>query len=170
MTLLSQEGDISWWGSSPTDIYKPLGITWYHWLSSSNQGLTILSIPWKSKKNHSLPYIYLNTLRLRQSCRHFTDDIFKCIFLNAIVWLLLKISLKFVPKVRINNIPALVKIMAWHWPGINLREISQEIPQPWSTKFSLKIMYIWNSIQISNWSIGQKDKRPTHMVEGGPPP
>ena len=29
----------------------------------------------------------------------------------------LKISLKFVPKVRINNIPALVQIMAWRRPG-----------------------------------------------------
>ena len=29
----------------------------------------------------------------------------------------LKISLKFVPKVRINTIPALVQIMSWHWPG-----------------------------------------------------
>ena len=31
--------------------------------------------------------------------------------------ILLKISLKFVPKVRINNIPALDQIMAWRRPG-----------------------------------------------------
>ena len=29
----------------------------------------------------------------------------------------IKISLKFVPKGLINNIPALVQIMAWHRPG-----------------------------------------------------
>ena len=29
-------------------------------------------------------------------------------------------SLKFVPKVSINNIPALVPIMAWHQPGDKL--------------------------------------------------
>ena len=29
----------------------------------------------------------------------------------------LKISLKFVPKVRINNIPSLIQIMAWCRPG-----------------------------------------------------
>ena len=29
----------------------------------------------------------------------------------------MKISLKFVPSGPINNIPALVQIMAWHWPG-----------------------------------------------------
>ena len=30
---------------------------------------------------------------------------------------LIDISLKFVPKVKIDSIPALVPIMAWHWPG-----------------------------------------------------
>ena len=58
-----------------------------------------------------------NTLRSRQDGRHFPDDIFKCIFLNENVWILIKISLKFVPKVPINNIPALVLIMAWRRPG-----------------------------------------------------
>ena len=58
-----------------------------------------------------------NTLRSRQNGRHFADDTFKRIFLNENVRILLKISLKFVPKVRINNIPALVQIMAWRRPG-----------------------------------------------------
>ena len=40
--------------------------------------------------------------------RHFPDDIFKCIFLNENVLISIKISLKFVPKGQINNIPALV--------------------------------------------------------------
>ena len=43
-----------------------------------------------------------------QNGRHFPDDIFKCISLNENVWIPIKISLKFVPKVRIKNIPALV--------------------------------------------------------------
>ena len=42
---------------------------------------------------------------------------FKCIFLNENVWISLKISLKFVPKGLINNIPSLVQIMAWRRPG-----------------------------------------------------
>ena len=49
--------------------------------------------------------------------RHFADDIFKCIFLNQDVWIPIKISLKFVPKGPINNIPALVQIMASRRPG-----------------------------------------------------
>ena len=60
---------------------------------------------------------YLNTLRPRQNGRHFTDNIFKCIFLNKSVCILIKISLKFVPKGPIDNIPALVQIMAWRRPG-----------------------------------------------------
>ena len=50
----------------------------------------------------------VNTLRPRQNDRHFPDDIFKWIFLNENVWILINISLKFVPKGLINNIPALV--------------------------------------------------------------
>ena len=57
------------------------------------------------------------TLRPRQNGRHFADDIFKRIFLNENMWISIKISLKFVPKGPINNIPALVQIMAWRRPG-----------------------------------------------------
>ena len=49
--------------------------------------------------------------------RHFADDIFICIFLDENVWIPIKISLKFVPKGPINNIPSLVQIMAWRRPG-----------------------------------------------------
>ena len=59
----------------------------------------------------------INTLRPRQNGRHFADNIFKCIFFNENVWILIKISLEFVPKGPINNMPALVPIMTWHWPG-----------------------------------------------------
>ena len=38
----------------------------------------------------------INTLRPRQNGRHFADDIFKCIFLNENVSIVVKISLKFV--------------------------------------------------------------------------
>ena len=60
---------------------------------------------------------WVNTLRPRENGRHFTDDIFKHIFFNENVWISIKFSLKFVPKGPINNIPALVQIMAWRRPG-----------------------------------------------------
>ena len=59
----------------------------------------------------------VNTLRPRQNGRHFAEDILKWILLNKNVWIPIKISLRFVPKGRINNIPALVPIMAWCPPG-----------------------------------------------------
>ena len=62
-------------------------------------------------------YICINPLRLRQNDLHVWDNILKCIFVNENVWILLNISLKFVPKIPINNIPALVHIMTWPRPG-----------------------------------------------------
>ena len=41
------------------------------------------------------------------------DDIFKCNFLNEKFCIMIKISLRFVPKCPIDNNPALVQIMAW---------------------------------------------------------
>ena len=61
--------------------------------------------------------VIFNTLRPRQNGRHFTDNILKCIFFDENVWIPIKISLKFVPKGPIDNIPALVQIMAWRRPG-----------------------------------------------------
>ena len=59
----------------------------------------------------------VNTLRLRQNGRHLADDIFKCIFLNENVLIIIKFSLTLVPRGWINNIPALIQIMAWRRPG-----------------------------------------------------
>ena len=65
---------------------------------------------------YATPMLF-NSLRSRRNDRYNADDIFKCIFLKENVWIPTKISLKFVPKGRINNIPALVQIMAWRRPG-----------------------------------------------------
>ena len=73
---------------------------------------TLREVSWIICNNHMV-----NTLRPRQNGRHFLDDIFKCIFLNETVWISIQISLRFVTKVPINNIPALVQIMAWRRPG-----------------------------------------------------
>ena len=54
-----------------------------------------------------------NALWPRQDSHHFTEDIFKYIFLNKNVFISIKISLKD----PINNVPALLQIMAWHRPG-----------------------------------------------------
>ena len=53
----------------------------------------------------------------KKNGRHFTDNIFKCISLNENIWTSRKILPKFVHKVPISNIPALVRVKAWHWAG-----------------------------------------------------
>ena len=66
---------------------------------------------------HDPHHVYFNTLGPRKNGRHLPDNIFKCIFMNENVWISKKISLKFVLKGLINNIPELVQIMAWCRPG-----------------------------------------------------
>ena len=69
----------------------------------------------------ALPYIWHNILQVHMftQCGHleFALEIFKYIFFNENVWIPIKISLAFVPKVQINNIPALVQITVWRRPG-----------------------------------------------------
>ena len=50
----------------------------------------------------------LNSLAPGKNGHHFADDIFRCIFMNEKFWILIKISLKFVPKGQIHINPALV--------------------------------------------------------------
>ena len=45
------------------------------------------------------------------------NDIFKYIFLYEDMWISIDFSLKFVPKVQINNSPALGQRIVWHRPG-----------------------------------------------------
>ena len=52
-----------------------------------------------------------------QNSRHFADDMFRCILENEKFCIFITISLTFVPKGPINNIPALVQTMALRWIG-----------------------------------------------------
>ena len=62
-----------------------------HWLLTVTGSL--------SSTRNDLDWMYhLNTLRPRRNEQHFADDICKRIFFNENVWILIKISLKFVPK------------------------------------------------------------------------
>ena len=73
-------------------------------------GVTLISM-----SSHCLTSsgILINSLRPRFNRRHSADDI----FLNENVLISINISLKFITKGPINNIPALVQMMAWCRPG-----------------------------------------------------
>ena len=83
----------------------------------------MLSIPlwlhilhlWSSVHTYEKPRLYLLLLHIEAETngRHFPDVIFKFNFLNENIWISIEISLKCVPNGQINNIPALVQIMAW---------------------------------------------------------
>ena len=86
-----------------------------------NQGLlktlleVFVSVMWTQASGISLgdSEMQFNTLWPTHNCRYLVDNIFKSILLNENAWISLKMWLKWVPKVRISNIPALVQIMAW---------------------------------------------------------
>ena len=59
----------------------------------------------------------INSSPFVQNGSHFTDNIFRCIFVNEKFCILVKILLKFVPKGPIDNNPALFHIMAWRQIG-----------------------------------------------------
>ena len=92
---------------------------------------------WWNVFTEALGYRSFNTLRPRQNGRPFTDDIFICIFLNENIQISIRISLKFVPKSPIYNIPALVQIMAWRRPG------DKPLSEPMMIKLLTHICITW---------------------------
>ena len=55
----------------------------------------------------------INSSPLGQNGRNYTDDIFRYVFMNEKFCILIRISLKVVPKCPIDNKPALAQIMVW---------------------------------------------------------
>ena len=97
-------------------------------------------------QSNSSHYIYLVLLE------------YSWIFLNEHVWISIEVSLKFVPKGPINNIPALVQIMAWRRPGDKplsepmmvslLTDISVTRPQRVNS-----CTHWWCGVKITEWLI-----------------
>ena len=84
----------------------------------------------KQPTKHHYMHETLNPSPPGQNSGHFPDDIFNCIFLNENVLISIEISLKFIPNSPISNIPALVQIMAWRWPG------DKPLSEPMLTRFT----------------------------------
>ena len=56
-------------------------------------------------------------IEAEKSGHNFPHDIFQCIFLKENIRVWIKMSLKFLSKSPINNVPSLVQIMAWRRLG-----------------------------------------------------
>ena len=65
---------------------------------------------WDSNKVNNARYVWkwINTLRLRQNGRQLPGNNFKFIFFNENISIAINISLKFLCKGPVNNIPAVV--------------------------------------------------------------
>ena len=93
-------------------------------------------------------WLHIDILRPKQNSRRFADDIFKCIFVNENVWISIKIPLRYVAKGLINNIPALVQIMAWRRPG------DKPLSEPMmSTSLPTHICVTWSQWVNAQWRI-----------------
>ena len=77
-----------------------------------------------------LPGCKFNSSPPGQNGRHFADDMFKCISLNENIWMSNKISLKYVSWGLIDNMTALIQIMAWRHPG------DKPLSEPMLTQFT----------------------------------
>ena len=116
------------WMVSP-EMKKKILVNWDHkdmvlpksWDNNNKQELLLLARLITLCHSHHgyfpILSLVLNTLRPRQNGRRFADGTFKQIFFNVNVLILIQISLKFIPMGPINNITALVQIMAWRRPG-----------------------------------------------------
>ena len=74
-----------------------------------------------------------------------SDAIFECISLNENVWIMTKISLKFVPRGPINKIPLLVQIRAWRRPGDKplTEQMLVSLPIYWHSSLGLNELTHW---------------------------
>ena len=84
-----------------------------------------------------------NTLRLRNNEQHFADNIFKHVFFKKNAWIS-KNTLKFVLNGPIDNIPALVQIMAWHRTGD--KPLSEPMMVSLSTHISVTLPQLVSSV------------------------
>ena len=72
----------------------------------------------------------LTHLPLDKMATVLADDSFRCILLNENDRILMRISLKFVPRSSIDNKPALVQVMAWRRTG------DKPLPEPMRIQFT----------------------------------
>ena len=96
-------------------------VSWGHWgaggRSGGRAGRRLRPQVWTSPERVSSYDRWLNTLRPRQIRHHCTDYILKSIFLNENCYILIEISLKFVPEVPVDNNSLLVQVMVWRRTG-----------------------------------------------------
>ena len=86
---------------------------------------------WHFDPSHPrLPPSVLTHLSLDKMAAILADNNFKCFFFNENDRILVRISLKCVPRSPTDNKPALVQVMAWRWTG------DKPLSEPMLTQFT----------------------------------
>ena len=111
MPTYGRYGKVEGGGIIQFNRYWYVGNEWF--ISYNGQNLNIFRknafegfIFWNPPYLSRQAPVTFNTSRPRQYGRNFPNDIFKSIYVNENVWISINFSLKCVPKIRINNIPA----------------------------------------------------------------
>ena len=97
------------------------GVNWmptsiHHWEPYSHKSKPVKQSAWflpETPSQNQKRLTNFNKLQLRQNGHNFADNIFKCICFTENLCILIKISLKFIPKSLIDNNLACVQVMAW---------------------------------------------------------
>ena len=110
-----------WWFETPSRPFwrQCYDIKVAEMCSKLVQDLKSVAQWWRKRRSFDPCLDSIKALRSRQNGRHLADDISKCIFPKENIRIKIRISLKIVPKGRINNEPALVPIMVWR-PILNI--------------------------------------------------
>ena len=111
---------------------------------------------------HRKYHVVINWTSLTHWGRHFPDENFKWIFLNENIWITIKFSMKFVCKDPINNIPALVQIMAWRADQVTSHYLNHRWLVYWGIYASLglneikgpRLVHDCKKYQSTAWNYG----------------
>ena len=130
-------GHLIWWYLSVVSICSSTVEGWHKKLHKKGLGISA------NRGEAGVASVHVNTLRPRQNGRPFSGDIFEWIFLNENLSISINISLKFVPRGRINNIPTLIQVMAWRRPG----------DKPLSEPMMFDYRRIYASLGFNEWTL-----------------
>ena len=90
------------------DEYK----TSFVWTILVNPKLSDINASYQPNRCHGGKLLLVDASLSGQNGRHLADGIFKCIFMNEQFCILIRISLKFVPRDPIDSKSALLEVMA----------------------------------------------------------
>ena len=142
--------------SSKTRTYLSLIHSQYHgcWCpgDTRSQGISNNDIYYVDLDEFGPHVLRVNTLRLKQNGCHF-PNIFKWIFLNENVWVSINMSLKFVPKGPVSNIPALVQIIAWCWLG------DRPLSEPMMVSLMMRVYTSLGLNELTQWIVLRKHRQ-----------